>query len=291
MEKKITTSDIKKVKQWGSVASIGDDLMVLNRLDNTPLLQHPRLMNFMLIALCTRGEARYTLDMNEIVIRPGDAIIISERHVVDGFTASPDLQGMCMVISVKFFYEIIKNVSDLSVLFLYSHNNPVMSFSEKEQQVFKNYLNMIAMKIDDDTNHFRTDLARTLILAMFYDLGNVFYRNQHTTERRHSRTDTIFTQFIRLVEKHCKHERRVSWYAQQLCITPKYLSEAVKQASRRTPNEWIDNYVTLQLRVLLKNTTKSIKEIADELNFPNQSFLGKYFKEHVGMSPSKYRHS
>jgi AraC-like DNA-binding protein len=74
-----------------------------------------------------------------------------------------------------------------------------------------------------------------------------------------------------------------------MCITPKYLSETVKQVSRRTPNDWIDNYVVTELRVQLKNTTKSIKEIARDMNFPNQSFLGKYFKEHVGMSPMNYR--
>ena len=74
-----------------------------------------------------------------------------------------------------------------------------------------------------------------------------------------------------------------------MCITAKYLSETVKQVSKRTPNEWIDSYVTLEVRVLLKNSTKAIKEIALELNFPNQSFLGKFFKEHVGMSPSAYR--
>ena len=76
-----------------------------------------------------------------------------------------------------------------------------------------------------------------------------------------------------------------------LKISPKYLSEVVKQVSKRTPNDWIDHYVILELRVLLRNSTKSIKEIAKEMNFPNQSFMGKYFKENVGMSPSKYRKS
>lgn len=74
-----------------------------------------------------------------------------------------------------------------------------------------------------------------------------------------------------------------------MCISPKYLSETVKNISGRAPNEWIDNYVTLELRSLLRNTTKSVKEIANEMNFQNQSFLGKYFKEHVGISPVAYR--
>ena len=83
----------------------------------------------------------------------------------------------------------------------------------------------------------------------------------------------------------------MSWYAQQLSISPKYLSLVVKRISGRTALEWIENYVTMELRVVLKNSTKSIKEIAEDMNFPNQSFLGKYFKEHVGMTPSKYRKS
>jgi len=93
------------------------------------------------------------------------------------------------------------------------------------------------------------------------------------------------------VEDNFRHERRVGWYGEQLCITPKYLSETVKMVSKRTPIEWIDNYVTLEMRVLLKNTNMSLKEIAQELHFPNQSFLGKFFKEHVGMSPTDYRKS
>ena len=94
-----------------------------------------------------------------------------------------------------------------------------------------------------------------------------------------------------MLEANFRSERRVSWYAEQLCITPKYLSEAIKKVSKRTPYEWINSYVTRELRVMLKNTNMNIKEIAEALNFPNQSFLGKFFKEHVGMSPSEYRRS
>jgi AraC-like DNA-binding protein len=127
------------------------------------------------------------------------------------------------------------------------------------------------------------------MLAMFYDLSDVIYQSQQVNDARQSRADVIFTRFIRLVEENCREERRVSWYARRLGITPKYLSEIVKQTSKRTPNQWIDNYVILEIRVLLKSTTKNIKQISEELYFPNQSFLGKYFKEHVGVSPKMYR--
>ena len=101
--------------------------------------------------------------------------------------------------------------------------------------------------------------------------------------------DIIFTKFIRLVAKFYRKERMVQWYASELGIGPKYLAETVKRISKRTPNEWIDKYVILEVRLMLKNSSMSIKEIANDLNFPSQSSLGKYFKERMGMSPSQYR--
>ena len=79
------------------------------------------------------------------------------------------------------------------------------------------------------------------------------------------------------------------WYAQQMNISPKYLSEIIRQVSKRTPNEWVNDFVMAELRRHLRNTTMSISEIADALHFPNQSFLGKYFKEHAGLSPLQFR--
>ena len=248
----------------------------------------PRRMNFILIGLCTKGEVMYQLDTQKQVIKPGDILIVSDRHVVDSYQHSDDMEGLCIMMSVHFFREIIQNVSDVSSLFLFSRQHPVMSLEQKEIDTFKEYFQVIKHKIFDQGNHFRKDLIKTLLLAMFYDLSNIIYRVQHD-DKPHTRANAIFTNFIKMVEANYKHERRISWYAIQLGITPKYLSETVKAVSRRTPNEWVDNYVMMELRVLLKNSTKSIKEITEEMNFPNQSFLGKFFKEHVGISPNKFR--
>ena len=146
-------------------------------------------------------------------------------------------------------------------------------------------------KADETGSHFRREMVQSLFLTMVYELCNVIYSVQSQNDECHTRAEEIFTQFILLVEKNFRTERRVGWYSEQLCISPKYLSETVKTVSKRTPNDWIDSYVTMELRMLFRNTQKSIKEIAQELNFSNQSFLGKYFKEHVGMSPSEYRRS
>lgn len=289
MNKKIEETDIRNTKEWERACFVEDGITVTENMSAAPIPNGPRRINFILLALCTRGEARYTVDMQEQTVRQNDVIIISERHVIDNYETSPDIAGICISLSVKFFYETISNVSDISALFLFSKNHPVVSLSQQEADTFKSYFYMLKDKIADRENHYRRELARTLVLAMFYDMSNVIYRVQQRYDKRQTRADVIFTRFIHMVEENFRQERRVGWYAEQMCITPKYLSETVKSVSKRTPNEWIDRYVTLEMRLMLRNSTKSIKEIAIDLNFPNQSFLGKYFKEHVGVSPSEYR--
>ena len=284
----IKESDLNKAKTWSESVVLDDDLLLTEHIDKAPMPTEPRRMNFILIGLCLQGEVMYELDTKMQIIKPGDILIVSDRHVVDSYRCSEDMQGLCMMMSVQFFREIIQNVSDISSLFLFSRLHPVMRLEDKEIETFKEYFQVIKQKIGDEHNHFRKDLIKALLLAMFYDLSNIIYRVKADGKPR-SRAEVIFTQFITLVEKHFREERRVAWYAKQLCITAKYLSETVKAVSRRTPNEWIDDYITLELRVQLKNSTKTIKEIARDLKFPNQSFMGKFFKEHVGVSPLQYR--
>ena len=285
----IKEANLANVKSWQGVAAIDDDLVLLDQLNNISIPHEARRMNFILIALCTKGQVEYSLDTQSHTVRPGELLIISERHVVNNYASSPDFEGLAMILSVDFFREVINDVADLSAVFLLARSKPVMALSEHEMRIFTNYFYTIKDRIESVNNHFRKALVRTLLLALLYDMSNVVYQFQQTTDQRLKRGDIIFTRFIKMVEEYCGRERRVSWYAGQLGITPKYLSETVKEVSRRTPNEWIDNYVIVELRVLLKNTTKSIKQITEEMHFPNQSFLGKYFKEHVGVSPSEYR--
>ena len=286
----IQNTDWAKAKNWEGSVCLDDDLLLSDQINKAPMPSEPRKMNFILIGLCTKGQISYRMDTEELVVHAGEMLVASERHVIDGYQPSADMEGLCIMMSVDFFHEIIKSVHDVSSLFVFARMQPVMKLEADEITTFVEYFQVIKQKISDNHNHFRKDLIRTLMLAMFYDVGNVIYRVKNFDESL-LRSEKVFTRFLKMVEENCKRERRVSWYAQQLNITPKYLSTAVKRISGRTAVEWIESYVTMELRVLLKNSTKSIKEITEELNFPNQSFLGKYFKEHVGMTPSAYRKS
>lgn len=291
MNGNITEISISEMKKLYNGSYIDDDIMVFNDIGSLPLPNEPRRMKCILLALCRHGKVQYSVDTEERMVAANDVIIISEGQVIDNYMLSNDLSGIAILISQNFFSEIIKDIHGISSLFLFSRSHPVFGLRQDEVGNLMTYFDLIWNKMNDNEHHFRKDVVRSLIATMIYDLSQVIYRIQQQKNKRSGRAESIFTEFIKLVEQNFRHERRVSHYATRLCITPKYLSETVKQVSHRTPNEWIDNYVALEIRVMLKNTTKSIKEIAEEMNFPNQSFLGRFFKEHVGMSPSEYRKS
>ena len=275
VNKNIIDTTLEQAREWGNALYLNDGLVLTNQIANAPISREPQRMNFIMMALCCKGQATYNIDTREQSVMPGDLLFISERHIVDNYMASSDFECLCIMLSTQFYHGFVQNVKNVSSLLLFSMNNPVVHLTPQEIQTYENY--------------FQTIRTKMLLLAMFYDMSGVIYRIEQSSAKKQSRADVIFARFIALLQENFRIERRVSWYAKQLEITAKYLSEVVKNVSKRTPNEWIDSYVVLEIRVMLKNSPKSIKEITEELNFPNQSFLGKYFKEHVGVSPSEYR--
>lgn len=248
-------------------------------------------MNCLIIGICTNGGGTYYLNQKKKVINAGNALVLTEGEVIDQISMTEDCDGIALLISYQFLYEIIKDLPNLSTLFILARRHPVFPLKIEEILNAEEYVDLILKKINGEPHKFKKDVVRLLILTMLYDLGEAFYRILNVTEGANvsSRAEQIFVQYIQMVEHHYKRERRVGWYAQQIGITPKYLSETVSQISKKTPNDWIEQYVTAEIRNQLRKTNKKISEIAKELNFPNQSFLGKYFKENVGMSPTDYR--
>lgn len=287
--KELNEITINNTKSIYPCSGIGDDLLLFDKIEDMPFPNEPRRIRCILLALCLKGKAQYSVNTKKHEVEENDIIIINEGQVTDDYLISRDFKGIGLMISSEFFKEIIKDVHELSSLFLFSRSHPVCTLKKNEVDNIIDYYRILKHKLEDTSHHFRKETVRSLLTTMIYDLSNVIYNIQNYNDKKQTRAEHIFTEFIHLLEQNFKKERRVSWYGQQLCISPKYLSETIKQISHRTPNEWIDNYVTLEIRVLLKNSTKSIKEIAQELHFPNQSFLGKYFKEQVGISPSAYR--
>ena len=140
-----------------------------------------------------------------------------------------------------------------------------------------------------DTNNNSKELVDALLAAFLYEFSDVLDRFADFRQQPYSAGSNVFRNFLSLLSSSYPKSRSVSYYADKLCLTPKYLSTVCKEASGETASELINRYVVKDIDFLLKQRGRSIKEICNELEFPNLSFFGRYVKKHLGLSPKQYR--
>ncbi|MDO5447544.1 MAG: helix-turn-helix domain-containing protein [Prevotellaceae bacterium] len=273
-----------------SLNFMGNDLMMFSDFSEVPIPKRAFKMDCTFVVICKSGSAKFALNTIEREIKQNDIILVNTNETVESVKITDDFNAMTIFISHSLMEDIIMNYEDISSLLLFSREHPIIHLADEDAIAFQEYFQMLQSRIDNSDNHFRKEIVRSLMLSWIYYLSNIIYNLKQTIiDNNKRRADIIFANFLKLVEENFRTERRVTWYSDKLCISPKYLSTVIKDASHRTPNDWIDYYVILEARVMLKNTNKSIKEVADYLNFPNQSFFGKFFKERVGCSPLAFR--
>jgi Bacterial regulatory helix-turn-helix proteins, AraC family len=143
---------------------------------------------------------------------------------------------------------------------------------------------------NDRENRFRNQIAKNHLQSFMLDIYDKCYRYFDRQEiEGGSRQDEIFKNFIALVHENCISQREVTFYASKLCISTKYLTGICKSVTGEAAKKIIDDFAILEIKVLLQSTGLTIQEIADRLGFPDQSYLGRYFKRHEGMSPKEYQ--
>ena len=169
-----------------------------------------------------------------------------------------------------------------------TQNEHVEIVAPQDVDEIRQLFQLIKTMLRSDKERYRHEIIRTLFTTAFYIITEINQREQPGGIKQ-GRCEVLFDEFMSLLQQYNKRERNVSFYAKQLNITPKYLSSVVKEVSGKTAARWIDESVILEAKALLKYSGMSIQEIAYHLNFSTQSFFGKYFKQHTGTSPSRYK--
>lgn len=287
-----TKLDIEHILSKFKLPSLQQHVVVIDELHKITPISEPVKCDCLFIGICTKGYIRSLVNQKDMTVTSGNAFIIVQGQVIENTMFSSDMRGYGFFIDYSFVYEIVKDVQNLSALFLLARNHPVFPLMPRELSSAEEYVKLIKNKITGPRFKYLTDVVRLLLLTLIYDMGSAFYRVMEETSSmsRNTKAERFFVHFIQLVENHHCEERRVSWYAEKIGISAKYLSEIISSVSKRSPNDWIDKYVTTEIKNQLRKTDKKISEIASDLNFQNQSFMGKYFRENVGISPSQYRH-
>ena len=298
MEQEIQDVSIKRIQESiPQLKGIENDLIIdytqyMMPNDKHPIHRYPIRFDGLYIGLREKGKARFSINLKEFEVGENDLVICSPGDLVQASLQDGIHLVQSMMISSHFLKEMYISLNSFMPFFASQKEHPVFHLTDNEMEELKSYFLLIKDNIEND-DYFRTDITKRLLAAYLYKLGSTLYRHrpelQAEAAKPLKREEILFKEFIRLVSEHHRKERRVDFYAEQLFLSPKHFSTVIKKVSGKTAGQWIDDYVVLEAKTLLKYSAMSIQEVAYYMNFPNPSFFGKYFRQHTGMSPSEYK--
>ena len=256
------------------------------------VFRFPCRIDAFIIGVGTEGETSVSFNLHEFKLKKDSIFIFTPKNVLQ-VNSQQYFKADVIAISPDFMRRINIDIKNMMPLFLKFVGNPALTLTPEESRSMRGMIAQIERETRGPETHFSFDIVSGLIAATIYKVGDIMYHylaeHPEGQNNSHNRAEEYFKQFTHLLGEHFREERSVGFYARQLCITPKYLTTLIKRISGQSVSEWIDNYVILEAKTLLKYSTMSIQEIAYYLNFPNQSFFGSYFKRNTGMSPSQYK--
>jgi len=258
-----------------------------NEKDRLELEQFPKIIEAVFVALCSNGSCELLIDQKKYPFKAGNICVCFSATVLQTLNKTPDFECVVLATNVEFIQQI--DIPSIPELFLAIREKPCISLLQEEQEIMQTYFRYINQAYERKDNIFRIEITQQLLLTLCYEIASIYQYNQQDIKHIYSHKDTLFRKFIQLLSTKYLTERRVNFYAEALCVTPKYLSSMVKEVSHKSAAEWINDFVLRNAKILLTTTPLTIQQISDELNFPNPSFFTQHFKRFTGKTPKEYR--
>ncbi|ADB39754.1 AraC family transcriptional regulator [Spirosoma linguale] len=247
----------------------------------------PFRLNYYGIGICISGKAELKANLETYTVEPGSLVILPPQVIRQFVHRSDEFR----VLSIFFTLDFISINSTINIdRFPFFELDAVHVFRPAKQSAeqLETFLRFIKHKYD--TPHpYRQEILRNAIHIVLYDLAALYHHQATLAQSLQTRNQTITAAFKKLINQYFLTQRSVAFYATTLSITPKHLSETVKQVTGKTAGEWIASRVIMEAKVLLQISVVSIAQIANQLHFADQSTFGKFFKNNTGMSPMRYR--
>ncbi len=286
---------VKKRKEMAAINNIfsnpeldeGDIQISLNS-NKLPLSHSLAKTGRCIVCYCLSGEAEIEVNLTKHKLVKSEIIMLFPSQIVQQKSLSPDFSVMFFSLAQHILQEVTFRFPPSFLSFLQYHfYYKVSEDLIREEQV---RFSEIHKKFNDMKSFCRRELIMNLLRNYFLEMYDKIRKDDlmHATFSYDRKTE-LYEEFTNLVVRNYKTNREVRFYADQLCISPKYLSTITSSISGYSAKKWIDDYVVLELKVLLKSSGDSFQKIADEFHFSDLAYLSNYFKSNTGMSPSEYR--
>lgn len=252
-------------------------------------LKKPFMINGAGLMVCRQGNFTFSLNMKVFSAQAGETVFIPEDSLFQVLSESEDLQLFIFIYQIEPIRDIIGNSVATMYLYMQLRTEPCYVWNTGDEEEVLKYMSLLDNTLHLDNNTFNDNEQRLLLLGLTYRICSIYNRKLMNLKTTVGHKHEIFIRLIQLIDAHYTEERGVEFYADKLCLSPKYLSALSKSVCGFTVQELIFKSIIRKSISLLKNTQKNIQEIADFFNFPNASYFGTFFKEQTGMSPQQYR--
>lgn len=263
------------------------DIIVVHHL-NDELVPKDFMKSYFTHILCEQGSGQFSIDDKKWTITKNDIAILLPNTEIQDLKLSPGFKATFLLLS---FDLMSKNNPDIGwgiKGYLFSKENPVVSLDEAVAEKRKQNFFLLKEKYEDEKHRFRNEIINLQLQIFVMEMWNMFAENI-AQQIKSNESSSLFQRFLQLAQFHCMEHREVEYYAGQLFITPKYLSEVCKKSSGKNASDWIQNYATSRLILLLRNENLTFTDIADAMNFSSQSFFSRYVKKVLSVTPGEYR--
>lgn len=272
-----------------NLVSIEDDFIMYSDIDRSHALEYPIHAEKSYIAFCLEGSAEIEINLKKSVITKNEIVLISLNSIVFHRKMSDDFRVVFFSVSKNITEDLLNYLRKYPPVFLLKPDFPSIKLNDIEMEEVMSFFRLMWNVVEDVENDHRIEMLKHLLCALLIKIHGHASKYMNNTVPV-SRKEEMVRQFFLLVSEHLKESKDVTFYANKLCVSPKYLSSLIKQTIGKPAKECIDYCVILESKLMLRSSC-TIQEISQELNFPNQSFFGKYFKKHTGVSPLHYRRS
>lgn len=279
-------SNIGLSQTGGWMAQFQDDILILHN-PTFKVNWEPHRMESLFAVLCDEGSGSGAVNLRSVRLQRNSFLIVLSSQIVESHEIGEDFKGTFLLLSERFLSRI--GLGSAYLLYSRVENNPLYQLDERMAAAFRSYFDLLH-NLMQDTDPNKEELLGVLANLFFMMVGRIS-RPASAGNETQQRQSEVMMRFLQLVKSHCREHREVRFYADKMNMSAKYMSTLIKNVSGKSAIRWIEDYVILEAKAQLASTVNTVQQIAFDLNFPSQSLFGRYFKQHVGMSPSAYRAS
>lgn len=288
---KIENINLETIRQNIDTVYSDKEIVIFENLGKIPTDENAYLIDFTMVLFCLEGKAQVSINGKRYTGNKDDMLICMPNTLIEDVMISTDFRCSAIGLSYNELQHTLQTNNYTWNIRQFVIQNPLIHITPSHSYLGELYSKIIATKLTTPTEMFHYEIMHSLFECLFYELLSILrpLMADKTYDTNVRQGDLLCKRFIDLITEEKGRERSVSDIAAKLNVSPKYLSTTIKAVSNKTALEWIHQIAIENIKQQLKYSDRSIKEIADYMNFPNLSFFGKFVKSHIGVSPTEFR--